>query len=309
MLSDTTVPPSELSTPTESTEAEVLRFTRPSPPLPTQPLSEFLKCVAQGEQTLAESMLQKDPSLALGTGNLTDLSHRHFENITGFQYAVWALDWHMWSMILKYLPQAMAVQQSQDFEKGSWLQSQGLHAGTYLEQLVLALKTYLKKHPKWTEAERHQHWHQIGNFQLLLPVHAVNEYCRFDRSFRECPTFMESTLPRTRCLLGGGTWFESGPRRSERLGESAVYRGGYHLWPHAPSKSEIANRIMVPTGWSSMRSHIQMDCKAMEALTAIRLQQRAALVLELQTVTEPSVNEALNTNEQDRPSKRIRAHP
>jgi hypothetical protein len=47
-------------------------------------------------------------------GRVTDLSGREFQSITAFQYALWALDWHMWAMIQKYLP---VEQQQVQFEK------------------------------------------------------------------------------------------------------------------------------------------------------------------------------------------------
>jgi len=69
-------------------------------------LPKFLKLVVEGEQDQAEAMLEENPVLALFPGNVTDLSGRSFNNITGFQYAVWALDSCMWKMMLRsYLPE------------------------------------------------------------------------------------------------------------------------------------------------------------------------------------------------------------
>lgn len=58
-------------------------------------IEKFLMLVATGEQNKAEALLKKNAVLALASGNVTDLSERTFTGITGFQYAVWALDWHM----------------------------------------------------------------------------------------------------------------------------------------------------------------------------------------------------------------------
>ena len=57
--------------------------------------AEFLAHVVKGEQRQAEEMLKKNRYLALASGTVTDHADRSFNNITGFQYAVWALDWHM----------------------------------------------------------------------------------------------------------------------------------------------------------------------------------------------------------------------
>ena len=66
----------------------------------------FLTHVVKGKQRQAEEMLKKNRHLALASGTVTDHANRTFNYITGFQYAVWALDWHMWSMI----PQVQATQ-------------------------------------------------------------------------------------------------------------------------------------------------------------------------------------------------------
>jgi hypothetical protein len=67
-------------------------------------IHELLRLVVEGEQDQAEAMIKKDKNLLLAAGRIIDLSGREFERITAFQYALWALDWHMWTMIQKYLP-------------------------------------------------------------------------------------------------------------------------------------------------------------------------------------------------------------
>ncbi len=43
----------------------------------------------------------------------------------------------------------------------------------------------------------------VGGAQRLMPAHVANEYCRCDRSFKPCPSFKESSLPRTLTLDSG----------------------------------------------------------------------------------------------------------
>ena len=76
-------------------------------------LAVLLKWVTEGHLLEVEKLLQKNPELALMTGTVTDLSNRKFNNITIFQYAVWALDIDMWNMILKYLDKQSALSQLQ----------------------------------------------------------------------------------------------------------------------------------------------------------------------------------------------------
>ncbi len=49
-------------------------------------------------------MLKKDSYLTLEAGNLTDCAKREFKQIKAFQYSLWALDFYMWKILLKYLP-------------------------------------------------------------------------------------------------------------------------------------------------------------------------------------------------------------
>ena len=66
---------------------------------------QLLQFVAEGEQDQAEALIQQDQNRLLHVGTVMDLSGREFKGITAFQYALWAMDWHMWTMIKKYLPE------------------------------------------------------------------------------------------------------------------------------------------------------------------------------------------------------------
>ena len=100
--------------------------------------------MAEGEQDKAEALIQKDKNLLLHTGTIKDLSGREFKQMTAFQYALWAMDWHMWTMIQKYLPQEAQAQQLQELEtKGT---AHGKHFS--LQGLTGALQTYVDKFEK-----------------------------------------------------------------------------------------------------------------------------------------------------------------
>lgn len=186
-------------------------------------VARLLQHVAFGEQEQAEKMLQSTPGLLLHKGNVTDYSRRTFHSITAFQYALWALDRHMWTMILKYLPREEATKQLHDHvynQKDSYYD---------FAPLINALQTYVDNCDDWTDDEHSQHWIKVvGGAQRLVPVHVVNEYCREDRSFGLLPQFNEGHLPRGvtfyNHLTGSGpTWF---PLTSKGLGvDCAVLRG------------------------------------------------------------------------------------
>lgn len=143
-------------------------------------------------------MLQVKPVLALERGTVTDLAKREFKNITGFQYAVWALDWHMWRMLLKYMvKEAAALQFGELEEKGT---AHGKHFS--LTPLIEALAGYAQNCNAWYRAEKWEemrvYWcKEVGGKQWLLPAHVVNEYCHPTRPFYPCPEFREDNLIRS----------------------------------------------------------------------------------------------------------------
>ena len=204
----------------ESKEAETegrikvySHFWKPAQQTPPQ-VAAFLRLVAEGEQDKAEAMLKANGGLALQSGTVTDLSNRTFKHITGFQYAVWAMDWHMWTMLLKYVPREEAALQLQALEENGT--EHGKHFD--LSRLVDTLDTYVKNYAAWNSQQRKTHWcQQVGGAQLLLPAHVVNEYCRPDRSFDPVPDFTKGNLPRVRTVYVNkpdDEWF------------SVVYNGG-----------------------------------------------------------------------------------
>jgi hypothetical protein len=66
---------------------------------------KLLHHVVCGDYDAVYAMLQKDISLIFKKGLVTDCSGRTFESLSGFEYALWALDKHMWAMMLDCIPQ------------------------------------------------------------------------------------------------------------------------------------------------------------------------------------------------------------
>ena len=128
-----------------------------SKPAEGKALEQLLRLVAEGEQDKAEALIQKDRNLLLHTGNVTDLSGREFKSITVFQYALWALDCHMWKMVQKYLPE------KQQKEQFTALESQGTAHGKHfkLKPLISILQRYLDK------ADQEWHYDQTGRKLLV----------------------------------------------------------------------------------------------------------------------------------------------
>jgi hypothetical protein len=134
----------------------------------------FLDLVVNGKQDKAEKMLKVNKQLVLFHGKVIDPSGQIFERVTGFQYAVWALDGHMWVMLLRYLDRQQAQEQIRSFEQNKYIENQSI------PNLIEKLKKYLDadSYDKWSEC-----WKEVGEAQRKAPIHVINEYCRSDNSF------------------------------------------------------------------------------------------------------------------------------
>ena len=181
-------------------------------------LRQLVQLVVHGEYDKVKMMLQDTPHLPLfcQRTTVTDYSGREFAPISGFEYALWALDKHMWNDILSYLPRDKAGHLT---EEGRVIVAQLQHqyyrvkteGVTYKLNGVVkteshydfALINELQKQVAALNADEDQDRDalytecrgSVGRAQCLLPVHVVNEYCsktpfhpvpRFD--FRASPT-------------------------------------------------------------------------------------------------------------------------
>ncbi|MCD6038936.1 MAG: hypothetical protein K0S27_336, partial [Gammaproteobacteria bacterium] len=235
-------------------------------------VTAFLRLVAEGEQDKAENLLKANPGLWVAAGSVTDLSKRTFKNITALQYALWALDWNMWMMLLKYIPREEAQLQAMALEKG------GTEHGKCFDfsQLLGAYESYKQNHDAWCNAEAwdkmEAHWcQQVGGAQLLLPAHVVNEYCRPDRAFYPLPNFNEEGLPRSRGLYN----------KAENEWYTKEYNGGQLGCKWACARG-MSGAVAV---WCIADNDlfIEVDHSAVAALSETRLLQQQSMMKELLT--------------------------
>jgi hypothetical protein len=237
-------------------------------------LQIFLNQVVAGQQDEAISLLKQHPELALGAGTVTDHANRTFHNITGFQYAIWALDWHMWRMIKKYLSPEEANLQAEGFAMGSWVKEHGEHV-TW-KRLIENYHTLIANWDSWYKSSNHsykkvnQYWvEEIGGAQLLLPIHVIQEYCQPNRLFEPALNFKEDIIL-TRSLP---TWLTL-----QNLGIPdgfALIRAWYNVM--AVCAHDVGNTL--ETGLLVIVAiH---DAEAISQLYDIRVQQRQELLAEL----------------------------
>ncbi len=171
-------------------------------------ISKLLGHVVNGEHDEVVSMLNKDITLMYKRGQITDRSERQFRGdneISAFEYALWALDKHMWTAMLDCLPKE-EKKAEQIYER---LRSQydGVNTNGVSYQLnnraikekhfdfeniiIKALQNvvnFRKTDQDFLDASEadinlqmdavNLQWiEEAGSAQKLLPMHVVYEYC------------------------------------------------------------------------------------------------------------------------------------
>lgn len=174
-------------------------------------VTRLLAYIAQGEQNEAEGMLKEDPSLLLRKGNVTDLSGRKFYQITALQYALWALDRHMWEMLFEhFIDKNKAAEQLQELEafgieylmlkacesKADMKREKHFDFSSIIDVLQTHCNSYYLRDTTFDQS--HDSWCKVGVQQRNLPAHVVNEYCHPSRELYPVPDFKEKVLPRQR---------------------------------------------------------------------------------------------------------------
>jgi hypothetical protein len=221
----------------------------------------FLDFVAGGQQDEAERLLKETPKLALMTGNVTDHAGRVFENITGFQYALWALDWRMWEMVRKYLPYRAAGKQVEKFIKSKWAKEHGEHANW--KELLDALQAYCNEYKKYGGVT--YHWVLcVGKSQYKLPIHVLQEYCNPWRPFNTCLNFAApcALVRKLPC------WVTDGIKKN---------RFDFGIFRYDRDKASFCTEVYS----SELESYLpvaRVDRNALSSLYDIRVRQRRQLI-------------------------------
>ena len=207
--------------------------------------TKLLMLVAHGEEPQAHALIGHQSKVLLERGDVTDYSGRTFKNITAYEYAYWAKDWHMCRMLESHMDEETKAVTLSNCEK---MERDGL---TYTQHgvpfpgskhfdftpLKNAYNNYLQVYNRWvantaTLAELNDAWRAIGVEQLDVPAFVAQEYCRPDRSFYPKPVFNEPNLPRLLTFYNYSTsrvgrWFPSVVSDTDGLGVSFVLsRGG-----------------------------------------------------------------------------------
>ena len=275
------VPPMPSAPPTHS-----LFFSQADQAEGKEKVRRLLKLVAHGDQFGAEALIKENTAILHQSGNLLDPAGREFKGITAFQYALWALDWHMWTMIQEYLPCDEARKQLERQEKLTTVLGYDAHFD--FAPIIQALNSYKRA---YNTLGMEAAWNgEVGYQQSFFPAHVANEYCRPDLAFspknRGIRSFEEVHLPRIlRGRVWNGDWWsakynanldkdtsnEEHKRRGFLLGQNrqgmgwAVHRGWADNGPGPWEGGLPTGCITLPTA--------EVDCAAMIKLSETRLKQ------------------------------------
>ncbi|CDZ76598.1 hypothetical protein BN59_00872 [Legionella massiliensis] len=245
-----------------------------------QPMLEvdrFLQAVVNSDHETVKKLLEKNSNLLIKRGSVTDGTGRTFADISGFEYALWALDKHLWTKMLDCLAQnegSKAIfseldrQYKQVQEKGVHYQ---LNGEEFIEKhfdfentIIDALDTQINRSNarlvNWEELDLL--WRtKVGGAQKLLPMHVVYEYCS-DTPFE--PRHKFSTQPNASKQFynwishENENWFST----LSKLGSDyAIYKGAQL----AAVRSGVIRDAATWSNW------VSIDLSAMESLYEARL--------------------------------------
>ncbi|CZH05220.1 TPA: F-box protein [Legionella pneumophila] len=214
---------------------------------------KLLHHVTRGEHEAVKAMLEGDMSLIYKRGKVTDCSGRVFDNISAFEYALWALDKHMWTNMIASIPnneegrKVFAKLIAQYNKVNTDGVTYRLNGKTITEQhfdfentLIKELQTQVNSLnapgiQDW-EAINKQWREGVGGAQKLLPMHVVYEYCSSEPFY---PVRKYTSQPKSLKKFYNSTtkkaedWFNA----DSKLGsEFAVYRSANH-WASVMSSS------------------------------------------------------------------------
>lgn len=136
----------------------------------------LLISVVRGDMEGVKKILLSNKELIYVQASVVDLSNRLFENITIFQYAVWALDVPMWELILEYLPLPDAARQLFVLEN-NLNNKHGLHFN--FDKLRSVMRECVSEHNNYPNRYKSKkHWCQgIGGEQRNVPAWVVFMWC------------------------------------------------------------------------------------------------------------------------------------
>ncbi len=209
---------------------------------PMVDVRKLLHHVVRGKHDAVQSMLKNDMSLIFKRSKVTDCSGRTFDNVSAFEYALWALDKHMWAEMIACISpneegREIFLQLIAQYNK---VNRDGvtyrLNAKTVTEHHFDFKNTIIKELQIQVDSINtpgvknldtiNKQWREgVGGAQKLLPMHVVDEYCS-NEPFYPVPQF--TSQPKSSKQFYNWTiekvenWFSN----DSKLGANfAIYKG------------------------------------------------------------------------------------
>ncbi|CCD05911.1 TPA: F-box protein [Legionella pneumophila] len=173
---------------------------------PMVDVRKLLHNVVRGKHDAVQSMLRKDISLIFARSKVTDCSGRTFDNVSAFEYALWALDKHMWSAMVECIPlneegrkiiAQLIAQYNKINTNGVTYRLNGKRVteqhfdfkNTIIKELQIQVDLINAPGAKNVDAINKQWREGVGGVQKLLPMHVIDEYCS-NEPFYPVPQFI-----------------------------------------------------------------------------------------------------------------------
>ncbi|HAT9649720.1 TPA: F-box protein [Legionella pneumophila subsp. pneumophila] len=262
------------------------------PLLDEQKLPTFLHRAVRREDDAVQKILINDPTLLSKRGKVTDCSGRTFENISAFEYMLWALDKHGWTMLLECIPKTknneelvkeLLAQYNKVKNEGVTYTLNGIKIteqhfdfkNTIIKELQDQVDASNVPNPNWDSIDKQ--WREgVGGAQKLFPMHVVYEYCS-DEPFDPVPKFKSKPKSSSQFYNWITNKLESWVSSDSLLGgEFAIYKAAGEV----ARAGAVGSRLLV---------RASCDLVAMKALYEIRTSDFIVLKSTLENLLKPAV--------------------
>lgn len=254
----------------------------------------FLDFVVRGEYDSVRAALKRNIRLLFYRNEVTDCSGRTFFEISGFEYALWAFDKHMWTLILECIPAneegkeilgILLMQYNRLREQGVSYRLNGhMITGeshfdlesTLIHQLQLQVSYYLRTGGfpgEWESSNRINKLFVkgVGGAQKLLPMCIAKAYCSSE-PFSQTPAFDErvDSKPKFYCYFKKEEYLYWYGKDSELGSNVAICKGFKNRAECFRAGTPIAKAKL-----------LEMDLAAMETFLALRTKELHDLGVQL----------------------------
>lgn len=237
-------------------------------------ITKFVNDVANGDLSKVKHALQKHPELLFKkTIVVIDPANRSFKNISGLQYAAWALDTTMLKMMIEIAIKTPAQRQEAFKQLDGFKTEHGEHFD--LDDLIKALTDFDNEMAFCNERQRTAIWQKkVGLAQKLLPAHVVFEYCNTKTPFNSKTKF-DNKDSAVRDCKGKSVSAKIFNVDGERMSWYSLFENGYAVYK---GEEKQALALWDPT----LKNNLKLDIEALKRLKEIREAEYFVLVYHLE---------------------------